>query len=279
MKGTTMDFIAELQWRNLVKDVNDIDALVERLKTPITLYCGFDPTADSLHIGHLQQLLLLKRFLNQGHHPIALIGGATGMIGDPRPTSERAAAPARQRLPHQPLILPAQEHRRLRGEPKGGHHPRDIHPLAAGHRLLAQHAVGAADLQALHIDGSVQAGVQAKGGDHMRASDCSMDGRCSLRAGDLQESVYTISREPSFIEGQDTQRAGRQARCQVFATGLSLCYHTPILKEDPHAPTQRTLFIHPQPLRPLWILAPFRDPDDDAGDGRAARPDAGPGPG
>lgn len=90
MKGTTMDFISELKWRGLIKDVSDMDALIERLKTPIVLYCGFDPTADSLHIGHLQQLLLLKRFLNQGHHPIALIGGATGMIGDPRPTSERA---------------------------------------------------------------------------------------------------------------------------------------------------------------------------------------------
>lgn len=85
-----MDFISELKWRGLIKDVSDMDALIERLKTPIVLYCGFDPTADSLHIGHLQQLLLLKRFLNQGHHPIALIGGATGMIGDPRPTSERA---------------------------------------------------------------------------------------------------------------------------------------------------------------------------------------------
>jgi tyrosyl-tRNA synthetase len=56
----------------------------------MTVYCGFDPTADSLHIGHLQQLLLLKRYQQQGHHPIALIGGATGMIGDPRPTTERS---------------------------------------------------------------------------------------------------------------------------------------------------------------------------------------------
>lgn len=85
-----MNFLDELQWRGLLKDVTNIDALTKRLETPITLYCGFDPTADSLHVGHLQQLILLKRYQAQGHHPIALIGGATGMIGDPRPTTERA---------------------------------------------------------------------------------------------------------------------------------------------------------------------------------------------
>ncbi len=84
-----MNFIEELKWRDLLKDVTNLDNLIERLKTPISLYCGFDPTADSLHIGHLQQLVLLKRYQNQGHHPIALLGGGTGMIGDPRPTTER----------------------------------------------------------------------------------------------------------------------------------------------------------------------------------------------
>lgn len=85
-----MDFLDELTWRGLIKDVTDLDGLKERIKRPMTVYCGFDPTADSLHIGHLQQLLLLKRYQQQGHHPIALIGGATGMIGDPRPTTERS---------------------------------------------------------------------------------------------------------------------------------------------------------------------------------------------
>jgi tyrosyl-tRNA synthetase len=85
-----MDFLDELTWRGLVKDVTDLEGLKERIKTPMTVYCGFDPTADSLHIGHLQQILLLKRYQQQGHHPIALIGGATGMIGDPRPTTERS---------------------------------------------------------------------------------------------------------------------------------------------------------------------------------------------
>lgn len=84
-----MTFLEELAWRGLVKDVTDQEGLEERLKEPISLYCGFDPTADSLHVGHLQQLILLKRYQEKGHHPIALIGGATGMIGDPRPTTER----------------------------------------------------------------------------------------------------------------------------------------------------------------------------------------------
>ncbi len=84
-----MDFIEELKWRGLVKDCTDYDNLVERLKKPVTVYCGFDPTADSLHVGHLQQILLLRRYQKAGHTPIALCGGFTGMIGDPRPTTER----------------------------------------------------------------------------------------------------------------------------------------------------------------------------------------------
>lgn len=84
-----MDFVEELKWRNLIKDVTNMEGLKKRLEEPIVLYCGFDPTADSLHIGHLQQLILLKRYQKQGHHPLALIGGGTGMIGDPRPTTER----------------------------------------------------------------------------------------------------------------------------------------------------------------------------------------------
>lgn len=84
-----MTFLEELQWRGLVKDVTDLTGLIERLKTPVSAYCGFDPTADSLHVGHLQQILLLKRYQLNGHRPIAVCGGATGMIGDPRPTTER----------------------------------------------------------------------------------------------------------------------------------------------------------------------------------------------
>lgn len=84
-----MEFIEELKWRGLVKDVTDYEGLVEKLKNHTTVYCGFDPTADSLHVGHLQQIILLRRYQDAGHTPIALCGGFTGMIGDPRPTTER----------------------------------------------------------------------------------------------------------------------------------------------------------------------------------------------
>ena len=73
----------ELKWRGLVENQTDEDALTARLAKPITLYCGFDPTADSLHVGNLVPLLALRRFQLEGHSPIALAGGATGSIGDP----------------------------------------------------------------------------------------------------------------------------------------------------------------------------------------------------
>ena len=84
-----MEFLEELKWRGLVKDVTDEEGLKAALKEPVTIYCGFDPTADSLHVGHLQQIILLRRYQKAGHRPIALCGGFTGMIGDPRPTTER----------------------------------------------------------------------------------------------------------------------------------------------------------------------------------------------
>ena len=80
----------ELQWRGLVHVSTDEKALEEALAgEPITYYCGFDPTAASLHLGHLVQLLLMRRLQLAGHRPVALVGGATGLIGDPRQSSER----------------------------------------------------------------------------------------------------------------------------------------------------------------------------------------------
>ncbi|NAW79531.1 tyrosine--tRNA ligase [Vibrio sp. V33_P6A3T137] len=76
-------FLHELAQRGLMAQSTPIDELSELLNRPQTLYCGFDPTAGSLHIGHLVPLLMLKRFQDAGHTAIALIGGATGMIGDP----------------------------------------------------------------------------------------------------------------------------------------------------------------------------------------------------
>ncbi len=79
-----MTLIEDLQWRGLLADCTDLAALTARLSEgPVTLYCGFDPTGDSLHVGHLLPQLMLRRFQNYGHHAITLAGGATGMVGDP----------------------------------------------------------------------------------------------------------------------------------------------------------------------------------------------------
>jgi tyrosyl-tRNA synthetase len=80
----------ELSWRGLIAQSTDADALRRDLDTgPLTLYCGFDPTAPSLHAGHMVQILALRRFQTAGHRPVVLAGGATGMIGDPREVGER----------------------------------------------------------------------------------------------------------------------------------------------------------------------------------------------
>ena len=83
------DLLADLEARGLVQDTTDREALAARLaEGPVTLYCGFDPTADSLHAGNLIGLLVLRRFQLAGHRPLALAGGATGMIGDPSGRSD-----------------------------------------------------------------------------------------------------------------------------------------------------------------------------------------------
>jgi tyrosyl-tRNA synthetase len=81
----------DLQWRGLIQDTTDV-AEIERLLNgePVTFYVGFDPTAQSLHIGHLVQVLTARRLQLAGHRPLLLVGGATGMIGDPRESAERA---------------------------------------------------------------------------------------------------------------------------------------------------------------------------------------------
>jgi tyrosyl-tRNA synthetase len=86
-----MNIYEELEWRGLVADCTDVTELQKRLDaSPVTLYCGFDPTADSLHAGNLVPLLGLRRFQLHGHHPIAVAGGSTGSIGDPSgKTAER----------------------------------------------------------------------------------------------------------------------------------------------------------------------------------------------
>ncbi|MEY4039691.1 MAG: hypothetical protein RLZZ52_559 [Actinomycetota bacterium] len=80
----------ELQWRGLIHVSTDADELKKLFQgPPMTYYCGFDPTAPSLHLGNLVQLLLLRRIQLAGHKPLGLVGGSTGLVGDPRPTAER----------------------------------------------------------------------------------------------------------------------------------------------------------------------------------------------
>ena len=83
-----MNLIEDLRWRGLLAQSTDEAALLEALKKPTTLYVGFDPTAPSLHVGNLVVLLVLRRFQLAGHNPIALVGGATGLVGDPSGKNE-----------------------------------------------------------------------------------------------------------------------------------------------------------------------------------------------
>ena len=82
-----MNFVEELKWRGMIHDI--MPGTEEQLqKEMTTAYVGIDPTADSLHIGHLVSVMMLKHFQRAGHKPIALVGGATGMIGDPSMKSQ-----------------------------------------------------------------------------------------------------------------------------------------------------------------------------------------------
>ncbi len=109
------DFIDDLQWRGLLADCTDLDGLRKRLATgqPITVYCGFDPTGDSLHVGHLMGQLTLARFQRAGHHAIALAGGATGMVGDPSGRSAERNLLTREQLDHNIACIKGQLSRLL----------------------------------------------------------------------------------------------------------------------------------------------------------------------
>lgn len=85
-----MTVFEDLKWRGLIKDISSPELEEKLNKGGMSFYIGTDPTADSLHVGHLSSFLISKRLKEAGHHPYLLIGGATGMIGDPRPTKERA---------------------------------------------------------------------------------------------------------------------------------------------------------------------------------------------
>jgi tyrosyl-tRNA synthetase len=86
---SSQQIIPELQWRGLIAQSTDLEELSKACANPVTLYCGFDPTAPSLHLGNLVQVLTVRRFQQHGHKPLALVGGATGLIGDPKESGER----------------------------------------------------------------------------------------------------------------------------------------------------------------------------------------------
>ncbi len=88
MTTVNNDLLDDLKWRGLVAQTTDESALREALKKPITLYIGFDPTAPSIHVGNLVVLFVLRRFQLAGHHPLPLVGGATGLVGDPSGKNE-----------------------------------------------------------------------------------------------------------------------------------------------------------------------------------------------
>jgi tyrosyl-tRNA synthetase len=110
-----MNLIEDLKWRGLLADCTDLAGLGERIATgkPITVYCGFDPTGDSLHVGHLMGQLTLARFQRAGHHVIALAGGATGMVGDPSGRSSERNLLTREQLAHNIACIKAQLSRLL----------------------------------------------------------------------------------------------------------------------------------------------------------------------
>ncbi len=82
------DILSELSWRGLIHQSTDPDGIAKLCSKPTVVYAGFDPTSDSLHVGSLLPLMLLRRFQQAGHRPVALVGGATGMVGDPSGKSD-----------------------------------------------------------------------------------------------------------------------------------------------------------------------------------------------
>src|SRR5881394_1628829 len=111
-----MNIFNELEWRGLIADCTDRTEFEKKTISPLTLYCGFDPTADSLHVGNLVPLLGLRRFQLQGHHPIAVAGGATGSIGDPSGKTQERQLLTKDILAHNISCVKEQLQRLLKFE-------------------------------------------------------------------------------------------------------------------------------------------------------------------
>ncbi len=114
------ELLAELSWRGLIHQCTDQEGLASLLASPQTVYVGFDPTAQSLHVGSMMQLMMLRRFQRAGHRPIALVGGATGMIGDPSGKSEERNLLSAEQLQENIAGVAAQMRRFLDFDGEGG---------------------------------------------------------------------------------------------------------------------------------------------------------------
>ncbi|EIJ79287.1 Tyrosyl-tRNA synthetase, cluster 1 [Bacillus methanolicus PB1] len=107
-----MNLLEDLLWRGIIYQQTDEEGIKDILnKEKISLYCGIDPTADSMHIGHLLPFLTLRRFQNEGHRPIVLVGGATGLIGDPSGKSEERKLQSLETIQHNVKAIEMQLHR------------------------------------------------------------------------------------------------------------------------------------------------------------------------
>jgi tyrosyl-tRNA synthetase len=114
-----MSIVEELQWRGLIHQCTDLAAVTTQLSSPTVVYAGFDPTADSLHVGSLLPLMMLRRFQLAGHKPIALVGGATGMIGDPSGKSDERTLLSKEVLEKNVAGIQSQMKRFLDFSPDG----------------------------------------------------------------------------------------------------------------------------------------------------------------
>ena len=111
--AVSINIIEELQWRALTHQCTDIAAVTKELESSTVVYAGFDPTSDSLHVGSLLPLMMLRRFQQAGHKPIALVGGATGMVGDPSGKSDERILLSKETLQHNVAGLETQMRRFL----------------------------------------------------------------------------------------------------------------------------------------------------------------------
>ena len=161
-----MSILEELKWRGLIADCTDAPELAKKISAPVTLYCGFDPTADSLHVGNLVPLLALRRFQLLGHHPIAVAGGATGSIGDPSGKTQERQLLTKEVLEHN-IASVKQQLAAIRKDASIAQGRVRLQPAEAQARLVDNIAGGLGAVSA----GPVGDGIVERSIAHFRAAD------------------------------------------------------------------------------------------------------------